>query len=41
MIYILYTLGALFGWLLFGYFYCILFVDDEEDENEYQECPYD
>lgn len=41
LIYFLYGLGGLVAWLLFGYCYCVFFVDDEEDESEYQECPYD
>jgi hypothetical protein len=39
MEYVLWGVAALVGWLLFGYVWCVWFVDDEEDE--YQECPYD
>lgn len=39
MEYVLWGVVALVGWLLLGYFWCVWFVDDEEDE--YQECPYD
>lgn len=40
MHYFLWVIGGLVAWCLFGYVYCVLFVDDEEDE-EYQECPYE
>ncbi|MCE0812953.1 hypothetical protein [Buttiauxella sp. S04-F03] len=39
MEYVLWGVVALVGWLLLGYFWCVWFVDDEDDE--YQECPYD
>ena len=39
MQYVLWGVAALVVWLLAGYFWCLGFVDDEEDD--YQECPYD
>lgn len=40
MHYVLWSLLAIVVWLLFGYYWCVWFVDDEEEE-EYQDCPYD
>lgn len=39
MQYLLWGAAVLVIWLLFGYFWCVFVVDDEEDEH--QECPYD
>ncbi|CAH3661153.1 Uncharacterised protein [Enterobacter hormaechei] len=41
MICFLYVIGAVFCWWLFGYLYCLWFVDDDDEENEYEECPYE
>lgn len=39
MHYLLWFFGGLGAWLLFGFIWCRLF--DKEDEDEYQECPYE
>ena len=38
MQYILWGVAALVRWLLFGHFWCLWLVDDEDEE--YQECAY-
>ncbi|MEN3754944.1 hypothetical protein ABC733_26660 [Mangrovibacter sp. SLW1] len=40
MMVLLWIVGGLVAWCLFGYVWCHLFVDDDEDD-EHQECPYE
>ncbi|ESM48735.1 hypothetical protein L400_01021 [Enterobacter hormaechei] len=39
MTYLLWVVGGLVAWGIIGFIWCHWFADDDDDE--YQECPYD
>lgn len=41
MTYLLWGLGVLAVWIAFGYCWCRWVAGPDEEDDEYQECPYD